>query len=124
MHKTASGPRGQWKRGAMVPSAAVIDGAQSAALAPAGPETDTSPEEKAAFRRAIGVGLIVWPSFFLLDAYMALVAVPGAPLGLFLVYRLAFELVLVGLWWLGRRPGVSGGWLRGALRVMAYGAAL
>lgn len=41
--------------------------------------------------RAMRIGMWIWPSFALLDAYMCLVAYPGAPLGLFLAYRIAIE---------------------------------
>jgi len=43
--------------------------------------------------RAMRIGLWVWPSFALLDAFMCLVAYPGAPLLLFIGYRVAVELL-------------------------------
>jgi serine/threonine-protein kinase len=40
------------------------------------------------------LGLWAWPSFVLLDAWMCFVAYPGAPFGLFVVYRIVVALVL------------------------------
>lgn len=53
--------------------------------------------------RAMWIGLWVWPSFMLLDLYMCFVAYPGAPCGLFLVYRVAVELAFVGVYRASRR---------------------
>lgn len=48
--------------------------------------------------RAMWIGLWVWPSFVLLDAYMCFVAYPGAPFTAFLAYRVAVELAFVGVY--------------------------
>src|SRR5512144_666052 len=48
--------------------------------------------------RAMWIGLWVWPSFVLLDAYMCFVAYPGAPFAAFLAYRVAVELAFVGVY--------------------------
>jgi serine/threonine-protein kinase len=45
--------------------------------------------------RAMRTGLVVWPLFAILDAYMCFVAYPGAPFPLFVVYRVVIELVFV-----------------------------
>ncbi|HEX9165050.1 MAG TPA: serine/threonine-protein kinase [Gemmatimonadales bacterium] len=55
-------------------------------------------------RRALGIGLWVWPSFTLLDAWMCFVAYPGAPFGLFLVYRLLVEFALWVAYQASRNP--------------------
>ncbi len=48
--------------------------------------------------RAMRTGVWAWPSFLLLDAYMCFVAYPGAPFGLFVIYRAVVEaVILVGL---------------------------
>ena len=44
--------------------------------------------------RAMRIGLWAWPSFVLLDAWMCFVAYPGAPFGLFVVYRIVVALAL------------------------------
>jgi serine/threonine-protein kinase len=48
--------------------------------------------------RAIWIGLWTWPSFTALDAYMCFIAYPGAPFGLFLLYRIVIELLLLGVY--------------------------
>ena len=45
-------------------------------------------------QRAMRIGLWIWPSFTLLDAWMCFVAYPAAPFGLFLLYRVVVELAL------------------------------
>jgi serine/threonine-protein kinase len=45
--------------------------------------------------RAMQTGLVVWPLFAILDAYMCFVAYPGAPFLLFVFYRVAIELVFL-----------------------------
>jgi len=45
-------------------------------------------------QRAMRIGLWIWPSFTVLDAWMCFVAYPGAPFSLFLVYRVVVELAL------------------------------
>ena len=48
--------------------------------------------------RAMRIGMWIWPSFALLDLYMCLVAYPGAPLGLFLAYRVGIEAAFYGVY--------------------------
>jgi serine/threonine-protein kinase len=45
--------------------------------------------------RSMRVGIWIWPSFTLLDAYMCFVAFPGAPFWLFAIYRVVVELAFV-----------------------------
>jgi serine/threonine-protein kinase len=45
--------------------------------------------------RAMRTGLVVWPVFAILDAYMCFVAYPGAPFLLFAFYRVVIELVFL-----------------------------
>src|SRR5262245_41764688 len=53
--------------------------------------------------RAIWIGLWTWPAFTALDAYMCFVAYPRAPFRLFVVYRVAVELLLLGVYRASRR---------------------
>lgn len=64
-----------------------------------------------AVRRATWIGLWVWPSFALLDAYMAFVAFPGAPFPLFVLGRVLVEAVLVGVYLASRKPAFPVGLL-------------
>ena len=48
--------------------------------------------------RAIWIGLWTWPSFTALDAFMCFVAYPGAPFRVFVVYRVAIELLLLAVY--------------------------
>ena len=64
-----------------------------------------------AVRRATWIGLWVWPSFTLLDAYMCFVAFPGASFVLFLVGRVVVEAALLGVYWGSRQPAVEVGFL-------------
>jgi serine/threonine protein kinase len=57
--------------------------------------------------RAMRAGLWIWPSFALLDAYMCFVAYPGAPFWLFVVYRIALEVVMYAIYRLGLREDVN-----------------
>src|SRR5262245_59532159 len=52
-------------------------------------------------------GLWIWPSFALLDAYMCFVAYPGAPFALFVLYRIALELVMYAIYRVGIRENVN-----------------
>ena len=52
-----------------------------------------------AVRRATRIGLWVWPSFTLLDAYMCFVVFPGAPFQLFVAGRVAVEAALLKVYW-------------------------
>ena len=64
-----------------------------------------------AVRRATWIGLWVWPSFALLDAYMAFVAFPSAPFPLFVLGRVLVEAVLVGVYVASRKPAFPVGLL-------------
>jgi hypothetical protein len=69
------------------------------------PELDAESQRRIV-RRAMHIGLWVWPSFALLDAWMCFVAYPGAPFGLFLIYRLAVEMAFALVYRASGRPGV------------------
>ena len=69
------------------------------------PDLDAEAQRRVV-RRAMRIGMWVWPSFALLDAWMCFVAYPGAPFILFLVYRLAVELGFVLLFRATARPEV------------------
>lgn len=58
------------------------------------------------------IGIWVWPSFTVVDAWMCFVAYPDAPFALFLFYRVVIELVLIGVHQSTRRPTASTGILR------------
>ena len=64
--------------------------------------------ERLLVQRAIGTGLWVWPSFTALDAYMCFVAFPNAPFRLFLVYRVAIELVFFAVFRASLRETADG----------------
>ena len=74
--------------------------------------------------RAMRIGLWAWPSFVLLDAWMCFVAFPGAPFGLFVLYRIVIALVLFGVYRASRRAGVPILWLVVAQNVAYALAAL
>ena len=48
--------------------------------------------------RAMRIGLYIWPSFTVLDAFMCFVAYPDAPFWLFLVYRVVVGLAFYGVY--------------------------
>lgn len=72
--------------------------------------------------RAMRIGMWIWPSYALLDAYMCFVAYPGAPFPLFLVYRVLIELAFIAVYRASRRTSVPLGrllWLQNATFVLA-----
>lgn len=77
-----------------------------------------SPEtlERDAIRRMVArsmrIGLVIWPAFIPVDAWMCFVAYPGAPFGVFLVYRVVVELGLLWVVRASRHPEVSARTLR------------
>jgi serine/threonine-protein kinase len=62
------------------------------------PPPDTQADRRVV-TRAMSIGMWVWPSFALLDAYMCFVAFPGAHFGRFLAYRAIVELAFYGVYW-------------------------
>lgn len=62
-------------------------------------------EEKRSVRRAMAVGMWVWPLFFLVDLYLGLVVYPGAAHTLphCLAFRAIAEVGIIGLYFLSRR---------------------
>jgi hypothetical protein len=69
------------------------------------PDLDAEAQRRVV-RRAMRIGMWVWPSFALLDAWMCFVAYPGAPFGLFLIYRVVGELGFVAAYRATGRPEV------------------
>lgn len=67
--------------------------------------------ERRTIRRAMRIGLWVWPAFTALDAYMCIVLYPDAPFALFVVYRFVVELVLFAGYRATLHPEVRLEWL-------------
>jgi serine/threonine-protein kinase len=57
--------------------------------------------------RSMRIGMWVWPSFTIVDAWMCFVAYPGAPFPLFVAYRVLMELGLIAVYRASKRPEVS-----------------
>ena len=64
-------------------------------------------EERRSFRRAMLIGLFVWPAFHFLDNYLGRVVYPGAPLWWFFAFRVIGEVAIFGMYRLSYREGVS-----------------
>lgn len=64
-------------------------------------------EERRSFRRAMLVGLFVWPAFLVVDQYLGRVVYPGAPLTFFFVLRVLGQCAIIGMYLLSFRKGVS-----------------
>ncbi len=58
------------------------------------------------------IGIWVWPSFAVVDAWMCFVAYPGAPFGRFLLYRLVISVAFIGMYRASGRADVPASWLR------------
>lgn len=56
-------------------------------------------------RRAMLIGIWVWPAFTIVDAWMSFVAYPNAPFTLFLLYRVVVEFALLATYRASLRPG-------------------
>jgi serine/threonine-protein kinase len=69
------------------------------------PDLDAEAQRRVV-RRAMRIGMWVWPSFILLDVWMCFVAYPGAPFSLFVAYRLAVELGFVVVYRASAHPEV------------------
>ena len=78
----------------------------------ASPATFERDEMRRMVRRSMRIGIWVWPSFIVVDAWMCFVAFPDAPFGLFLIYRIVIELALIAVYRASRRPTVSTALLR------------
>lgn len=74
--------------------------------------------------RSMRIGMWVWPSFIVVDAWMCFVAYPGAPFGLFLIYRIVIELAMIAVYRSSRRPTASAEALRLAQNLSFTAAAL
>ena len=95
----------------------MVSEAQLAPLAERQQESD-----RRTVMRAMRTGLWIWPAFTVLDAYMCFVAYPGAPFSLFLVYRVAVEMLFLGVYRASRRDRANANQLLGWLNV-TYGVA-
>jgi len=62
--------------------------------------------KRRSIRRVLRLGLWIWPSFALLDAYMCTALYPDAPFRLFLAYRLGVEGILLAVHWLSQRTDI------------------
>jgi eukaryotic-like serine/threonine-protein kinase len=74
--------------------------------------------------RSMRIGMWVWPTFTITDAWMCFVAYPGAPFGLFLLYRVLIELALIWTYRASRRSEVSAETLHFAQNASFTAAAL
>ena len=79
---------------------------------PASPATLERDVIRRMVTRSMRIGMWVWPAFTIVDVWMCFVAYPGAPFGLFLVYRIVIELALITVYRASRRPTVSTAALR------------
>src|SRR5688500_13896514 len=70
---------------------------------PASPATLERDEIRRMVTRSMRIGMWVWPSFTVVDAWMCFVAYPNAPFPLFVVYRVVVELAMVGVYRASRR---------------------
>jgi serine/threonine-protein kinase len=71
------------------------------------PALATSEAKRRALMRSLRLGIWIWPTFTLLDAWMCFIAWPGAPFGLFLAIRVVVEVLLVAVYRASRSPLVS-----------------
>lgn len=97
------------------------DDAVPAAASPATLERD---EVRRMVTRSMRIGMWVWPSFIVVDAWMCFVAYPGAPFLQFLGWRVAVEALLVGVFRASRRTDVAASTLRLGQMVSFTAAAL
>ena len=79
------------------------DGSGTLRIAPEALASMDAAADRRVVERAMRTGLWTWPAFTALDAYMCFVAYPGAPFRLFLVYRVAIELMLLAAYRASRR---------------------
>ena len=89
-----------------------VDRPAEKAATPATPRVSTarskpSAEEERSIRRAVGMGVVIWPTFFLLDLFMTMVVHPDASLGYITALRIAGEATILSAWWLVTRPNAS-----------------
>jgi len=79
-------------------------------------------------RRAMRIGLWVWPAFMVLDVYMCFVAYPSARFSLFVTLRVAVELVFVAVYRASLRLNASAkrlfAWLNVTFGIVAIGISL
>ena len=95
------------------PSSVILPPTPAGARPVAGSQTPPSGGtlEREAIRRMVTrsmrIGMWIWPSFTVVDAWMCFVAYPGAPFPRFLAYRVVVELVLVMVYRASKRPDVT-----------------
>src|SRR5262249_23387739 len=77
-----------------------------------------------ATRRAMRIGLAVWPAFITLDAFMCFVVFPGAPFLRFLLCRVVVEACLWAVYRMSRRPDLRLGRLSLCRNLTFFAAAL
>ncbi len=85
-------------------------------------DTAAETDELRAIRRAISLGLVIWPAFFLLDVVMCGVVHPEAKIERFAIYRSLGEAGIFLAWWLAR--GTSLRVVLAANAAMCIGAAI
>ncbi len=64
-------------------------------------------DERRSVERAMKMGAFVWPAFTLVDLYLGLAVYPGAPVGLFLLFRAIGQVGILTLLSMSRRPTVA-----------------
>ncbi len=69
--------------------------------------TPVDEDEARSIRRAIGLGLVIWPVFIVLDLFMCGVVYPEAAVEPFVVYRILGECGILFAYWLVRERGAS-----------------
>jgi len=88
---------------AMIPSPLPADRARKQTPSSSQDAEGESTAGRRTVARAMLIGLWVWPSFLVLDLYMCFVAYPGAPIGLFVGYRVVVELIFVAVYRASKR---------------------
>ena len=81
--------------------------AREPSVSPPGASESSDLDAADSVRRAIRLGLLIWPAFFLLDVFMCKLVRPDARLLPFLELRLLGELGILGTWWVVRDPARS-----------------
>src|SRR5438874_2173207 len=96
-----------------VPSSAMTGADRSGNSMRRGPEHERA-QERSDIARVLRVGLVVWPSFFLLDLAMIYLFFPASTVLRFAVYRVIPQLVLLAAFLVARRA-------EGSLRAARWG---
>jgi serine/threonine-protein kinase len=80
-------------------------------------------EDHLTVQRLSRVGMVAWPSFFALDAYMAYAVYPGTSLWPFFLYRVAGEVLIICLLFVSGSPRTSPKLVRGLNDIIAIALA-